>query len=116
MAREPAAASHIDAVEEVPGSDGRRFGQIRRGGDVAVGDEVVLVGEGVIGLGAHHLRRQIEADGQIGERRDGERHGIGEDLGAGRNVDRSGSAKGDGMIDAGLDGRACRRSTPRAHR
>ena len=75
-------------------------------GRIAIGDIVVLVGEGVEGFGAHDLRRQIEADGDVGERSDVERDGIREDGGAGRNVDGGCAAKGDGVIAAGLNGSA----------
>jgi len=96
----------IDAVKKVPGQERRGLRQLRRGGRVAFGEVVVLIGEEVEGFRAHDLRRQIEADGEIGERRDRERNGIGKDGAARRNVNGCGSAKVDGVIAAGLDGAA----------
>ena len=97
---------HVNAIKEVPRRNLCRVRKVRRGGCITVGDEVVLIREGVVGFRAHHLRRKIKADDEIRERLHGERNGIGEELRAGRNVDGCCSAEGNGVICSGLNGRA----------
>jgi hypothetical protein len=95
--------SDVDTVEEIPRGHGGRLQQSLRCGVVAHRDEVILVGEGVVGFGAHNLRREIEADCDIGERSNLKRDGIGKDGGSGWNVYRGSAAESDGVIAAGLD-------------
>ena len=91
-------------------------GKIRRSGHIAVGDEVVLVGESVIGFGAHHLRRQIKADGEIGERRTASATGSEKNSAPGGMFTDGCSTKSDGVIEAGLNASVARAHAPHARR